>query len=131
LLGISGVSNERREIEKHASQGNPRCRLAIEKFAYMAKNYIGAFAAAMGGINCVVFTAGIGENSPIMRSQICEGLEFLGICIDEPRNQSAVGGREEVNISLPGTPTAVLVVPTNEEKMIALDTQKIAGLVRA
>ena len=131
LLGLSGVSNDLREIEKHARQGNPRCQLAIEKFAYMAKNYLGAFAAAMGGVNCVVFTAGIGENSPQMRSLICEGLEFLGICVDESRNQTAVGGRSEVNISKPGTPTAVLVIPTNEEKMIALDTQKISGLAQA
>jgi acetate kinase len=131
LLGLSGVSNDLREIEKSALHGSDRCQLAIEKFAYMAKNYLGAFAAAMGGINCVVFTAGIGENSPRMRSLICEGLEFLGICVDEARNQTALGGRAEVNISLPGTPTSVLVIPTNEEKMIALDTQKIAGLVRA
>jgi acetate kinase len=131
LLGISGVSNDLREIETSALRGSARCQLAIEKFAYMAKNYLGAFAAAMGGINCVVFTAGIGENSPRMRSLICEGLGFLGICVDEAKNQTALGGRAEVNISLPGTPTSVLVIPTNEEKMIALDTQKIAGLARA
>ncbi len=131
LYGLSGVSNDVREIEKQASQGNWRCQLAMEKFAYMARNYIGAFAAAMGGINCVVFTAGIGENSPHMRSLICEGLEFLGIAIDEASNQVAVGGRAEVNISRPGSATAVVVIPTNEEKMIALDTQKIAGLVPA
>lgn len=131
LLGISGVSNDVREIEKQARQGNPRCQLAIEKFVYMARSYLGAFAAAMGGLNCVVFTAGIGENSPQMRSLICEGLEFLGICVDEAKNQSATGGKAEVNISQPGSPTAVLVIPTNEEKMIALDTQKISGLAQA
>jgi len=130
LLGLSGVSNDVREIEKQALAGNERCQLAMEKFAYMAKNYIGAFAAAMGGINCVVFTAGIGENSARMRSLICEGLEFLGVHIDEAKNQTAVGGKAEVNISMPGTSTAVVVIPTNEEKMIALDTQIIAGLAR-
>jgi len=131
LYGLSGVSNDVREIEKQAREGNWRCQLAMEKFAYMAKNYIGSFAAAMGGINCVVFTAGIGENSPRMRSLICEGLEFLGIAIDETSNQVAVGGRAEVNISRPGSATTVVVVPTNEEKMIALDTQKLAGLAPA
>jgi acetate kinase len=128
LLGVSGVSNDMREINERARQGDAHCQVAMEKFAYMAKEYLGAFAAAMSGINCVVFTAGIGENSPQIRSMICEGLEFLGISVDEAKNQIAVGGKAEVNISKPGSLTAVLVVPTNEEKMIALDTQKIAGL---
>ena len=130
LLGLSGVSNDMREIAERARQGNERCQVAMEKFAYMARQYLGAFAASMGGINCVVFTAGIGENSPQIRSMICEGLEFLGISVDEARNQMAVGGRAEVDISKAGTTTAVVVVPTNEEKMIALDTQKISGLDR-
>jgi acetate kinase len=128
LLGVSGVSNDMRVITEHARQGNQRCQLAMEKFAYMAKKYLGAFAAAMSGINCVVFTAGIGENSPQIRSLICEDLEFLGISVDEAKNQMAIGGKAEVNISQPGSPTAVMVIPTDEEKMIALDTRQISGL---
>ncbi|MFM8319865.1 MAG: acetate/propionate family kinase [Chloroflexota bacterium] len=131
LLGLSGVSNDLREVEKHAQQGNHRCELAIEKFAYMAKNYIGSFAAAMGGLNCVVFTAGIGENSPRMRAQICQEMEYFGICLDESKNLAAVGGKAERVISQPGWPTSVVVVPTNEEKMIALDTMEISGLGQA
>ncbi|MEZ4644966.1 MAG: acetate kinase [Chloroflexota bacterium] len=128
LLGVSGVSNDVRAITEQAQAGNERCQLALDKFAYMAKKYIGAFAAAMGGLNCVVFTAGIGENSPLMRQMICADLEFLGVALDEEKNQEAVGGKAEVMISEPGTGTAVLVIPTNEEKMIALDTKEIAGL---
>jgi acetate kinase len=128
LLGLSGVSNDMREIADHARQGNARCQIAMEKFAYMAKQYLGGFAAAMAGVNCVVFTAGIGENSPQIRSMTCAGLEFLGIHVDETKNQMAVGGKAEVNISQPGAATAVLVIPTNEEKMIALDTQHLSGL---
>jgi acetate kinase len=128
LLGVSGVSNDMREIADYARQGNTRCQMAMEKFAYMAKQYVGAFAAAMGGVNCVVFTAGIGENSPQIRSMTCAGLEFLGVSVDEAKNQMAVGGKAEINISQPGTPTAVVVIPTNEEKMIALDTQHLSGL---
>jgi acetate kinase len=94
----------------------------------MAKKYVGAFAAAMGGLDCVVFTAGIGENSSPIRQMICQDLEFLGIQLDEARNQQAVGGKAEVIVSQGNAATAVLVIPTNEEKMIALDTKEIAGL---
>jgi acetate kinase len=100
----------------------------MEKFAYMARKAVGAFAAAMGGLDCLVFTAGIGENSPVMRRMICEDLDFLGVTVDETRNEQAVGGGEEVEIGREGAATAVLVIPTNEEKMIALDTMRIAEL---
>jgi len=128
LLGLSGVSNDMRVIVEHAHRGNQRCQLALDKFAYMAKKYLGEFIVAMSGIDGVVFTAGIGENSPVIRSMICQGLEFLGIDVDETKNQTAIGGKGEMNISKPGTSTKVLVIPTDEEKMIALDTQKISGL---
>ena len=82
----------------------------------------------MGGLNCVVFTAGIGENSPLLRQMICEDLEFLGVELDEAQNQRAVGGKSAEIINKAGGKTAVLVVPTNEEKMIALDTKDIVGL---
>lgn len=127
LLGLSGVSNDVRVITELAAQGNERCQLALDKFAYMARGYVGSFAAAMGGLNCLVFTAGIGENSPLIRTLICQGLGFLGIELDENQNQMAVGGRQEMRISQAGC-IDVLVVPTNEEKMIALDTMALSGL---
>jgi acetate kinase len=128
LLGVSGVSNDMRVVTEQALKGNARCRLALEIYAYMAKKYLGAFAAAMGGLNCVVFTAGIGENSAIIRSMICENMDFFGIKIVPSLNGKAVGGKEEVCISTPDSSTAVLVIPTDEEKMIALDTMKLANL---
>ena len=128
LLGVSGVSNDMRVITEHAQAGNERCRLAMEKFAYMAKQYLGAFVAAMGGVDCLVFTAGIGENSPEIRQMICDDLQFLGVVLDDDKNHQAVGGKAEVIISGAQAATAVLVTPTNEEKMIALDTKEIAGL---
>ncbi len=126
LLGVSGLSNDMRVVIEHAQAGHERCRLALEIFTYMTKKYIGAYAAAMGGLNCLVFTAGIGENSPVVREMACAGLEFLGIKLDSRKNAEAVG-KEEV-ISQPGSGASVLVVPTDEEKMIALDTMKLAGL---
>lgn len=126
LLGVSGESNDMRVIEEKAKTGNGRCQLALDKFAFMAKKYCGAFAAAMGGLDCLVFTAGIGENSSLMRQMICDDLQFLGVEIDTASNEKAVGGKAEVVISC--GKTAVLVVPTNEEKMIALDTKEVAGL---
>lgn len=125
LLGVSGVSNDMRVVVRHAQEGNQRCQLAIEMFAYMTKKYIGAYAAAMGGMNTLIFTAGIGENSPIIRQMTCARLEFLGVTVDEAVNRQPM--RAETLISKAGSTCAVLVVPTNEEKMIALDTLAIAG----
>lgn len=124
LLGVSGLSNDMRTISEAAQAGNVRCQLAMEKFAYMATKYLGAFASAMGGLDALVFTAGIGENSPEIRALICEKQEFLGIELDPEANATAVGGQERV-ISRVGGKTAVLVIPTNEEKMIALDTMRL------
>lgn len=128
LLGISGISNDMRVVSEHAQAGNNRCQLAMDKFAYMAKQYLGAFAAAMGGVDVLVFTAGIGENSPEIRRMICDDLQFLGVALDDVKNRQAVGGMAEVVISAKKADTAVLVVPTNEEKMIAMDTKEITGL---
>ena len=124
LLGVSGVSNDMRLIIENAKQGNERCRLAMEMFAYHVKKYIGAYAAAMEGIDALVFTAGIGENSPLIRAMICKGLEFLGIELDETKNNKTLGA--EQIISPPNSAVKVLVVPTNEERMIALDTIALA-----
>ncbi len=126
LLGVSGLSNDMREVEIAALAGNERCQLALDKFAFMAKKYCGAFAAAMGGLDCLVFTAGIGENSPTMRQMICDDLQFLGVEVDADKNEKAIRGKSESVISC--GETAVLVIPTNEEKMIALDTKEIAKL---
>lgn len=123
LLGISGVSNDVREILEQAKEGNSRCKLAIEMFAYRIKKYIGAYIAALGGVDALVFTAGIGENAFQVRSMICKDLESLGIILDEERNQKTVG--IEGIISSPDSKVTVLVIPTDEEKMIALDTLKI------
>ena len=125
LLGVSGVSNDMRVVEEHALAGNERCALAIDMFVYMVKKYVGAYAAAMGGLDALVFTAGIGENSPYIRSRICCGLQFLGVDLDETAND-AVGGEAAV-IGTAGASAAAMVVPTDEERMIALDTLRLTA----
>jgi acetate kinase len=125
LLGVSGISNDMRELEEKASSGDERCQLAIEMFTYKVKKYIGAYAAALGGIDTLVFTAGIGENSHVIRSMICGGLKFLGIDLDERKNRDT-RGVEQV-ISRPDSKVTVVVVPTNEEEIIASDTLAIAS----
>lgn len=119
VLGISGVSSDFRDIEGAAEEGNHRAQLALDKFAYTVKKYIGSYAAAMGGVDTLVFTAGLGENSGPSREQICEGLEFLGIEIDKDKNKTR---GKEVEISKEGSKVRVFVIPTNEEIMIARDT---------
>jgi acetate kinase len=117
LKGISGVSGDMRDLEEAAAAGNDRARLALEAFAYDVKKYIGAYAAAMGGLDAIAFSGGIGENGVKMRAQICEGLEFLGVELDEAHNEAA--RRVEAVISREGARTSVLVVPTNEEIIVA------------
>ena len=124
ILGVSGVSSDFRDVESAADGGNKRAQLALDRFAYMVRKYIGAYAAAMDGVDAVVFTAGLGENSAVMRKRICEGLTFLGIDIDDEKN--AISGKE-TEITKPGCKTRVLVIPTNEELVIARDTAAIAG----
>jgi acetate kinase len=122
VLGISGLSSDFRDLDDAADKGNERAQLAIDVFAYTVRKYIGSYAAAMGGVDAIVFTAGLGENSARMRDQICNGLEFLGTRIDPVKN--AVRGKEQV-ISVDGSKVKILVIPTNEELMIARDTKKI------
>lgn len=124
VLGISGVSSDFRDIEVAAAEGNKRAQLALDKFAYTVKKYIGSYAAAMGGLDVLVFTAGLGENSAPARMQVCEGLEFLGVQIDEVKNN--VRGKE-AEISKGGSKVKVYVIPTNEELMIARDTKALAA----
>ncbi|WP_066502996.1 acetate/propionate family kinase [Abyssisolibacter fermentans] len=122
VLGISGISSDFRDIENAANEGNDRAKLALDKFANRVKKYIGAYAAIMGGVDAIVFTAGLGENSISMREQICEGLDFLGVKVDSDKNN--VRG-EEVVVSTDDAKVKVLVVPTNEELMIARDTKAL------
>lgn len=124
VLGVSGVSSDFRDIETAAAQGNYRAQLALEIFAYDVKKYIGAYAAVLDGVDAIVFTAGLGENSPDMRCSITGGLSYLGVAVDPAKN--AVRGRE-ADISRDGSRCRVLVVPTNEELMIAQDTVDIVG----
>ena len=125
VLALSGVSSDFRDIEGEAEKGNADCQLALDKFAYEVRKYIGAYAAALGGLDCLVFTAGVGENSGSMRARICEGLEYLGVKIDPEKN--TIRGKEAI-ISADDSKVTVWVIPTNEELMIAQDT---AELVKA
>jgi acetate kinase len=122
LQGVSGLSSDMREIVAEMKQENKRAIAAFEIFTYRVKKYIGAYAAVMGGLDAVIFTGGIGENSSEVRQASCEGLEFLGIKVDEAANAVRNGER---SISRAGSRTAVLVIPTNEELVIALDTEEI------
>ena len=124
MLGISGVSSDMRDIENAANEGNHRAQLALEMFAYRAKKYIGAYTAAMGGVDIIVFAGGIGEMDTETRKRILNGLEFLGIKPDA----SKLGVRgEEAVLSTPDSKVKVMVVPTNEEMMIAKDTYEIVS----
>ena len=125
VLALSGVSSDFRDIEGEAEKGNEDCQLALDKFAYEVRKYIGSYAAALGGLDCLVFTAGVGENSASMRARICEGLEYLGVKIDPEKN--TIRGKEAI-ISADDSKVTVWVIPTNEELMIAQDT---AELVKA
>jgi len=124
MLGISGVSSDMRDIENAANEGNHRAQLALEMFAYRAKKYIGAYAAAMGGVDIIVFAGGIGEMDAETRKRILNGLEFLGIDLDS--SKLSVRG-EEVILSTPRSKVKVMVVPTDEEMMIARDTYEIVS----
>jgi len=122
MIGITGVSSDMREIEQKAVEGNERARLGLDMYAYRVKKYIGAYAAALGGLDILVFTGGIGENAIDMREAICKDFEFLGIEIDVAKNKCR--GKEQV-ISKDGSKVTVVVVPTDEELVIARDTYQI------
>jgi acetate kinase len=125
MLAISGFSSDLRDIEIEASKGNSRAQLALDVFADRIHKYIGSYAARMGGVDAIIFTAGIGENSNVIRQKVLEGLEFMGVYLDPDLNN--IRGRE-VHISFPYSPVKILVIPTNEEVMIARDTMRVAGL---
>ncbi len=119
VLGISGVSSDFRDLDEAAAAGNERAELALEKFSYEVRKYIGAYATIMGGMDAVVFTAGLGENSKEMRERICTGLEYMGIKLDKEKNNTR--GKEAL-ISTDDSKVKVFVIPTNEELVIAMDT---------
>ncbi len=122
VLGISGVSSDFRDIEDAERQGNERAKLALEKFDTSVKKYIASYAAVMGGVDAIVFTAGLGENSASNREAICKGLEFMGISIDKDKNN--IRGKEAL-VSKDDSKVKIMVIPTNEELMIARDTQEL------
>jgi acetate kinase len=122
LQGISGVSSDMREVLKEMKSGDKKAQYAFEIFCYRIRKYIGAYAAAMGGVDGIVFTGGIGENSPDVRQESCRDLEFLGIKVDESSNTSE---EKEKFINPSTSKVHVLVIPTNEELVIALDTMNI------
>jgi acetate kinase len=113
LCGVADM----REIQTRAAGGDAAAALALEMFCYRVKKYVGAYSAALGQVDAVVFTGGIGENSAVVRQKVCAGLENLGITLDETRNAAVAG--KTVTISRAGSPVAVLVVPTDEESEIA------------
>lgn len=120
LIGVSGVSNDMRELIKEAQRGSKPAQTAIDMFCYRLKKYISAYYGVLGGADAIAFTGGIGENSPIVRERSCEGLETLGIVIDAERNEQFNGG--EGRISADDSSTSVWVIPTDEELVIARDT---------
>lgn len=125
MLAISGFSSDLRDIEIEALKGDARAQLALDVFADRIHKYIGSYAARMGGVDAIIFTAGIGENSIVIREKVLEGLEFMGVYLDPDLNN--IKGKE-VHISFPYSPVKVLVIPTNEEVMIARDTMRVAHL---
>ena len=123
LFGVSGISSDMRDIIAGCKENNPRAIAALEGFAYRVLKYVGSYAAAMGGLDAVIFTAGIGENTPEVRSIVAKGLGFLGAKLDEQKNQ----GRTECDLSTPDSRVKILLVNTNEELAIARDTQALVA----
>lgn len=126
LLGISGTSSDLRDLESDAEEGKERAQLALDVFASRIHKYIGSYATRMHGVDVIVFTAGVGENSSTVRAKVLEGLEFMGIYWDPKKNETIRG--EEGFINYPHSPVKVIVIPTNEEVMIARDTVKFGEL---
>lgn len=124
IFGLSGVSSDFRDVEKAADEGNKVAQIGLNMFDYQVKKTIGAYAAAMGGVDAIVFTAGVGENNKVLRANVAKGLAFMGVAIDDEKN--AVRG-EEIDISAPNAAVRTLVIPTNEELAIAMETQALVG----
>jgi acetate kinase len=125
MLGVTGVSSDMREIEKEADAGNERAILGLDMFRYRIKKYIGSYAAALGGIDLLIFTGGIGENDPVTRQICCSDMEFLGIEFDQEKNAGVRS--KEVTLSKPSSRVKVMTIPTNEELVIAEHTHRIVA----
>lgn len=123
MQGISGFSSDMQDIIAESQKGNTSAQLALDVYCYRIRKYIGAYAAAMGGLDALVFTAGIGENSPLVRKKCCENLEFLGIRINHEKNEKAK--KIEAEIQTDDSKIKILCIPTNEELVIALDTKRV------
>ena len=125
FAGVSGVSSDARELCKAAAEGNERAQLAKDMFAYQVQKFIGSYAVAMNGLDCVVFTGGIGENSWECRELIMQNTEFLGIAFDQEKNKAKEARGNFCDLSKPESKVKVLVIPTNEELVIARETKEI------
>lgn len=123
VQGITGISSDMREIDAAAEKGDKKAILALDMYNYRIKKYVGAYAAAMGGADIIVFTAGVGENQASMRSEVCKGMEWMGIKLDEEKNAKVRG--VEAIISTEDSPVTVVVIPTDEELVIASDTMSL------
>jgi len=123
VLGISGLSSDMREIEAAVFAGHPRAKLAIDMYNYRIKKFVGSYAAALGGLDILVFTGGVGENQWATRAAVCKNMEFMGINFDFEKNEGCRG--KEIILSTPNSKVVVIVVPTDEEMMIAIDTEMI------
>lgn len=127
VLGISGISSDFRDLTKAMDEGNERARLAVEMFSYRVKKYVGAYAAAMGGIDFLAFTGGIGEHTPVVREKVMDGLEFLGIGYNKEANASPKRG-VITDLTAKDSAVKVYIIPTNEELVIARETMRLSGL---
>lgn len=127
VYGLSGISSDLRDIEQAAAEGNHRAEVALKIFSNRIHGYIGQYAAEMNGVDAIIFTAGVGENSDVIRERILRGLEFMGVYWDPSLNNGARG--KELFINYPHSPVKVIIIPTNEELVIARDTVRIANLI--
>ncbi|MBO7304038.1 MAG: acetate/propionate family kinase, partial [Clostridia bacterium] len=129
FIGISGISSDSRDVEKAMLEGNERAKLTYDMLCYQIKKFIGAYSAAMGGVDAIVFTAGIGEHAPYIREHALEGLEYLGVKIDRERNTFGHSGTP-VKLSSDDSRVLVYMIPTNEELVIAADTEQIVKAMK-
>ena len=125
FLGVSGISSDSRDIEKAASEGNHRAILTTKILAYQIRKLIGAYTAAMDGLDALVFTAGLGENNPDLRERVCKELTYLGIKMDTEANAKAHHQSDTIKLSTDDSKVLVYLIPTNEEKVIASDTERL------
>ena len=125
VMGVSGVSSDFRDLANAANEGNHRAQLALDMFIYSCKKYVGSYAAAIGGVDCIVFTAGIGEHDAFVRAGVVSELEYMGVVIDEQKNANPTDGI--CDITGEGSKVKVLIIPTNEELVIARDTAELAA----